>query len=389
MVEEGQTTYNNIKQNLKALQIVEVAGYDGTKQELSTLTIDVKPYLRDNFLPLDYLTLLLKYNDQQSILAYKGPNATYTNSIDGYYTFSPQEFGELTYTVSPLSLILSIQDDVPYILPIDLDNDGSATDTIEVCDNDAIGASCPSGYDGSYLLVDLSSTSQNYFVALRNQDNSLANISTGGETVNVVNQPITGGWGTMSISGTTSFPYEIDSSFTVTISKTGYPFNADLDGDGKTDYLGLNATDAFFFLSTESSPLVYPLGVDLSSGPVTLDNEIRAVGTNGTIFGTLALSGTTSNADVIDASAGVTFTPYRLGRGYYSVEPLFESPDYRNGYFTDGDVLRFHLATLNNITSDSTIDIILLYKGLEITNKQIYVGNTFPYAEKVALFPKP
>jgi hypothetical protein len=384
LAEEGGKSYAEAKNNAKFFQIIEIAGMDGRDGELNLITFDAK--LLTDSPPIDMRELSVSFGEKnfRSILKYRSYGAPIENSNDGYNTWATQEFDALTYTETALNLIIFPVDETnPFTLPTDLDGDGSATDTVEVCDNNG---PCPAQYDGTHLRFVLSGETDIYYAELRNQDASLINIAPGGQTLDVLRSPITGGWGYVTITGLTSLPYDIDNGCVFLLIDQGYLIDADLDDDGENDYLGLNATHYTIDLSSHTDILSYPLGVDLSSGSVTLDLQQHI--TNGQRYATMTMQGTTSGANTIDATVTVSLHPYHVGSGYFVAEHIIRAADSINGFMVPGDVVRFYVESYDPILIDHVIDVSIMYHDLETITKKGYVGNTFPNQERILIYPR-
>ncbi|MBW2982678.1 flagellin [Candidatus Woesearchaeota archaeon] len=387
LAEHGKKNLEKTEGQFKHIQIVEVAGYDGRDQILTELTVDAKLSMNSKPIDLRELSISIGEEDYRSMLAYRGYDAPIEESNDGYNTWTDQEFGELGYTVANFNPDpMLINPAFPYPLPLDLDGDGM-DDILNTCD----GSNCPSEYDGTHLKFTLSGGGVAY-AELRNSDGSLAHLDVQPATVDVIRSPILGAqnnkvYGKISVEGTTNVAYELGSSINLTLNTNGYELDADVDDDGETDYMGLNATHFIFHISSHDDPLSYPLGVDLSAGSQTLDVDRKV--TNENRYGTITAQGET-DADKIDADVDVQFDPYHNGQGYYVAEHLIRADDNsREYYMLPGDVVRFHVEAYRNISTDEIIKIRYFYHNLESPPKDIYVGNTFPNKRKVDLYPNP
>lgn len=387
LAEHGKKNLEKTEGQFKHMQVIEVAGYDGRDQVLTTLTVDAKLAMNSKPIDLRELSISVGEEDYRSMLAYRGYGAPIEESNDGYNTWTDQEFGELEYTTVAFNPMPRITAGSPYDLPLDLDGDGS-TDTIIICDS----GNCPAEYDGTHLKFALSSAGVAY-AELRNDNGSLAHVDSTPFTLDVTNSPIIGAqngktYGTISVSGSNTFAYEIDATFNVTLNSNGYELDADVDDDGESDYMGLNATHVIFTVSSHDDPLAYPLGVDLSTAPQTLDVDQKV--TNENRYGTITMQGETTTPNVIESDVDVQFDPYHNGQGYYVAEHLIRADESsRDYYMLPGDVVRFHVEAYRNISTDEIIKIRYFYHNLESPPKDVYVGNAFPNKRKVNLYPNP
>ncbi|MBD3209210.1 hypothetical protein GF367_02215 [Candidatus Woesearchaeota archaeon] len=385
LAQEGTMAYHEGHNNYKAFHVIEVAGYDGKEQILTSLTIDVKLVGDSTPMDMHHLSVSVGEEDERTILRYRGDDAPIVNNHSGYKTWTVQEFGELNYTVVNLDLAANpIRNDVASILPYDVDGDGDANDRLWTCDG--AGVSPCDLYDGTHVALQLTSTAQLFYAELRNQNGTLADISTTPEDLDVIQAAFTGDWGSLTVTGTVAFPYQIDNGCQATYYGNGELIEADLDDDGANDYMSINDTNVFFSLSNESDYLVFPLGTDLDV-PGPIDTTIMV--TNGERYGTLRIQGNTTQAGTIDEDVTVELTPYHDAGGYYVAEHLIRARNSRNGYLIPGDVVRFYVEAYDNITTDEVIDINFYYRNLDTVNKRVYAGNTFPNKEKVIMFPNP
>ena len=384
LAEHGKRNLERTEGQFKHMQVVEVAGYDGRDQNFNKLTIDAKLAMDSKPIDLRRLSLSIGEEDYRTMLKFRGADAPIEESIEGYNTWAPQQFGELTYTATGLSFLPPLEDDSVYPLPLDVDGDGLAADGIELCDDDG---PCPGQYDGTHVYFHLSNGDEAY-AELRNDDGTLANVSEGGETLDVSQSPIIGDevYGYISLSATSSAPYEVSGSGH--LDTKGYPLDTDVDEDGEIDYMGLNSTHVLFYVSGHNSMISYPLGVNLSGGGHDLDFRQRV--TNDNRYGTLTIDGTTSGTvNGIDEDVDVEFKPYHNGQGYYVTEHLLRMEDSREFYMLPGDIVRFHVETYRNISVDEVFTIRFFYHDLESPPKQVNVGNTIPNKRKVPLYPDP
>ncbi|MFP4523863.1 MAG: hypothetical protein ACLFO2_00910 [Candidatus Woesearchaeota archaeon] len=385
--EKGNENLEKAEGQFKHMQVVEVSGYDGREQTLTSLTVDAKLSMNSEPIDLRELSISIGEEDYRSMLAYRGSDAPVEESNQGYNTWTDQEFGELTYTINTFNPMPRIDRNYDYYLPLDLDGDDT-DDIVHTCDS----SNCPAEYEGTHLKFTLSSGSVAY-AELRNDDGSLANIASTPTDLDVTQSPIIGArngktYGSISLSGTVDFQYEIESTVNVTLQSNGYLLDADVDDDGEDDYMGLNATHFLFYVSSHDEPLSYPLGADLSDGPQqTLDVDQKV--TNEQRYGTIKAQGTTTEADKIDADVDVRFNPYHNGQGYYVAEHLVRDKKSKDYYMLPGDIVRFHVEAYRNISTDEIIRIRYFYHNLESPPKDVFVGNTFPNKRKVHLYPEP
>lgn len=386
LVGDATKQYNHVSGNYKAINVIEVAGLDARDEDLELITVDIS--LVDHSAPMHFsdLTLSLGEPDAQTFLRYReGGEAVNNNS--GYNTWSPQEFGQLAYSEGVLDLTMDIISAVgTYTLPLDLDGDGLATDTVIICD---VANGCPAPYDGKYLVFDLSGTPDVHYAPLLNQNGTLADVNAG-TTLDVVRSPIDGGYGYITLQGATVFPNEIDSGVDVTLYLRGEQLEEDLDDDGLNDYFSLNATYVIIYLSSlYPDGIDVPLGVDLSAAPVALNINEQIITPDGDYLGRITIQGTTQTPDEIDEDVDFTITPYRLGEGYYVAEYLRRGSSPQDGFIVPGDLVRFYAQTYRDLVVDEIFTIQFIYHNLESVPKQVYTFNTMPYAERFVLFPRP
>lgn len=387
----GDATKNQKKivDSFKKLTVVQVTGEDVRDQEIEHLMIDVKALTKTAPLDLYDLSVSIAEEDQRTTLTFRNCSDM-VSGITGYNTWMAQEFGAITngQTTLDLSVDSITASGYDFGSALDLDGDGS-TDTVYVCD-DGTNSPCIVSNDGTHLGFEFSSDpGVIHYAPLQNQDNSWADMSAGGQVLDVYLSPIDDGdWGYVSVSGTTLAAYTIGSlGEVVDYSAPLLVLDTDVDDDGQEDYISVNATHVLVDLSSLTDFMVYPLGGDISTAPATLSTSFDVTGAQR--YGSMVIEGTTTQDDTIDASMTFEFTPYHNGGGYYCAEYLRRGEWPIEGYLVPGDVVRFHVETYNSMSTGEVFKIQFYYKDLESNMKGVYTGDTFPYQKNIVLFPKP
>lgn len=373
----------SIDKQSRQIHILEIAGFDGRDGSLTSFTMDLKLDGASPPMDLNSLTLELLTGNFLMSLRNRGGGVN-ANNNSGYNTWAPEELGRVLLGSADLPFTIdAITESLPYNLPVDLDGDG-LTDSVYTCS----GSPCPDSYTGTHLRFDLSSTSTDYYARLVNASGIPVNISASGTSVNVVKAPITGNFGYVTVIGTTGQPNRIGyGGETAIIYRWPEHLDADLDDDGLNDSLYVNATHVIVDVSSVSNEFVFPFNGNITSVPFSLNVQADInVGTNQ--YGDIAIVGTTTTSNEIDASVTFTITPYLDGRGYYYTEYLKYGDHPLDQHVTSGDVVRLYFETYSEV-NDSQEMTFTLHTNDQSTIKGLYTGETIPGVYKVALYPKP
>lgn len=162
----------------------------------------------------------------------------------------------------------------------------------------------------------------------------------------------------------------------------------DLDDDGTDDYVNISTTLIRFWLSTAGN-----VNVSLSSSsfveggsPAVSNAQITK---NGVIYGyvTVATVGGTMSADSTFAANGTfSVTPFEEGHGYYVADYLQQGPNYLNGIFSRGDIIKFYVETPNPVGEDYNLQVNFFPKVGSATSARFATPNVMN-TERVYLYP--
>ncbi|MGM5482542.1 MAG: hypothetical protein ACQESF_03700 [Nanobdellota archaeon] len=174
-----------------------------------------------------------------------------------------------------------------------------------------------------------------------------------------------------------------------------YTMPIDLDNDGNTDYAWVNSTDFIFNLSSESSLIGVPLGVDISSGLPKTISVTEAPITGSENFGNITIQGDAIEANTLNVSSVSIDINERLvtpiiihipelrendsSQFIYNMSCMGKEPpvtiltNYSNDFHTDINkkVLAGHNWTLNQTVSNKNIG------GKDITNLNITMNTQY------------
>lgn len=393
--EESYSITNEVRQKvLSGVEFVEVIGLDGRDGELNTLEMLVKLLPDSEGFELSSMSILLKTQKLESVLAYAS-GVDYANNASGYYTYRVQDINLSNVSTTNLDFSITSLDVTGYNLEtfagLDFDGDGSV-DTVSVCNGAANG--CAAYGVGTHLVFDLSSLGSPVFAELINNDGTPIDIS--GATavpvfMNITAIPIgsrSSPYGFVSIFGTTGDDNSIGlNGENVTIYNMPIQLDEDFDGDTFPDYLALNDTNVFFFLSNSTEPISIELGDNVNSSPstyavnekLTLDSEDLA---------TITIYGTSTTDDQLDDGVEFKITPTNLGVGTYAMKFLKRGNDPIAGFLTHGDVIKVYSELPNSVTVNDIIEVSIISEKGATSPKSIFIGHTIPSSERISLYPK-
>lgn len=387
-----RTGKETTRESTSGFFIMDVVAEDGRDGAVNVFKQLVKLHPGADAINLDYIMLYINTENVTANLNYRGVSGTTELSNQGYNTWLTQEFDEGGQYHEVIDAV--IDDVTPTNLDLDMDYDGSI-DQIVVCNN--ARPHCANGYGRSYVGILLSSGPKVY-VPLYNQTGGLVNLQIkNGEIFTNFLTPIEN-YGYLTAIGIENGAggYQIPAN-RLHLYQPYFELNEDLDNDGQDDIFIINQTDLSVFYSSKGNTteqfnlttgVVYPLGIDLSTGGQILDEvEVELVDNeSSTVFGILLLNGTTSRASYIDSSVTFNIIPENIYKGYFSIEYVQQGPNNIPGILSNGDVIRIYYETPRDIVEDEHVRITLIPRSGGQTFSEFYMPNII-YEQVVHLYP--
>lgn len=172
------------------------------------------------------------------------------------------------------------------------------------------------------------------------------------------------------------------------VNTTVQNLEEDLDEDGAQDtvQIGDYQTITFTFSTAGQINATIDSGLMNESGSDIAADNVAIQHSNGTVYGYLNISATTSVANEIPASGSFRVTPAEEGTGYFTVEYLQQGTNWVNGNLQRGDLIKIYYESPGSIGESEEVRVNFIPKIGTATLSQ-FVAPDVMSTERVYLYP--